>query len=91
MGIHSWSLRGRIGSLPVSGRPRTHRHEQNDASWLAANQIDWWKEDSCNTPGNHSTQPEQIADYAKMRNALNATGASEGAHAGCLRPVVVFR
>lgn len=52
-------------------RPAAEGHEQIDA-WTYSNwTVDYLKEDSCNAPRD---QPSALAQYGKMRDALNATG-----------------
>ena len=51
--------------------PGAQGHEQDDATFMAMNEIDWYKEDSCYAP---QDQPSSIAQYEVMRDALNKTG-----------------
>lgn len=59
------------GTATCVGRPGSQDHEAIDAQTYAAWGVDFLKEDSCNAPGDHQ---EAIAQYALMRDALNATG-----------------
>ena len=74
--IHSknlgFGLYGDKGSLDCAKNPGSLGHEAQDARFLARIKVDWWKEDSCYSPA--GTEADQIAAYAKMRDALNATG-----------------
>ena len=66
-----FGLYGDKGSLDCAKHPGSLGREAQDAAFLARHQIDWWKEDSCySDSGDHA---KAIADYAKMRDALNAT------------------
>lgn len=73
--VHSlglgFGLYGDKGQLDCAKHPGQLGHEVQDAKFLARIGVDWWKEDSCDSSGTHA---EQIAAYAKMRDALNATG-----------------
>ena len=51
--------------------PGSHGHVSQDAQWLADAGADYLKEDSCCGSQDHATA---FADYAQMRDALNATG-----------------
>ena len=51
--------------------PGSHGFEVQDAQWLVRAGADYLKEDSCCGDQDHSTA---FGDYAKMRDALNATG-----------------
>ena len=66
-----FGLYGDKGTLDCAKHPGQLGHEVQDANYLASLGIDWWKEDSCYSNG---TDSEQIAAYAKMRDALNNTG-----------------
>ena len=67
------------------------RHEIQDANWLAANEIDWWKEDSCDLPPNETGSVDAIEQYAKMRDALNATGMQSGKQTKKLREMLTLK
>ncbi|XP_065846502.1 probable alpha-galactosidase isoform X3 [Oscarella lobularis] len=73
--IHSKGLKFGVytdrGTKTCGGRPGTQDHEEIDAKTYAEWGVDYLKEDSCNAPGDHGSAFEQ---YAKMRDALNATG-----------------
>ena len=58
------------GSTTCMGRPGSDSHEQQDANTYASWGVDFLKEDSCGGT-EHGTVFEQ---YARMRDALNATG-----------------
>lgn len=54
-------------------------HEAQDAAWLGAHEIDWFKEDACYAPDRNLAnktegQREAIALYRKFGTALNASG-----------------
>jgi hypothetical protein len=71
--IHSLGLGygtyGDWGSKDCDGRPGQAGHEASDAAYFASIGVDWLKTDSCyGVPGG------SITHYAKMRDALNATG-----------------
>ena len=51
--------------------PGSHGHEREDVLWIAAAGATWLKVDSCCGSQVHA---EAFADYAKFRDALNATG-----------------
>lgn len=72
--VHSLGLKAGIytarGSLTCLGRPGSDSHEAQDAATFAAWGVDYLKEDSCGGT-THGTVWEQ---YARMRDALNATG-----------------
>lgn len=72
--IHSKGLKFGIytarGSRTCMGRPGSDMHEQLDADLWASWGVDYLKEDSCGGT-THGTMWEQ---YARMRDALNATG-----------------
>jgi hypothetical protein len=53
------------------GRAAAQGYEAKDAAFYAANGVDYVKEDSCNAPQDH---PTAFAQYAAMRDGLNATG-----------------
>ena len=59
------------GTKTCGGRPGSLGHEQLDASTFAAIGVDFLKEDSC-----YADDTPEVAwpQYAKMRDALNATG-----------------
>jgi alpha-galactosidase len=59
------------GTLTCGGRAGALGYETADAKFYARNGIDYVKEDSCNADADHQTAFHQ---YAKMRDALNATG-----------------
>jgi alpha-galactosidase len=73
--VHSlglgFGLYGDKGSEDCANNPGQLNHTTKDARFLARIGVDWWKEDSCHSSG---TNAEQIAAYAEMRDALNATG-----------------
>ena len=54
----------------------THGYERGDGRWLVAQGADYIKEDSCGGSQDHATA---FADYATMRDTLNATGAARSA------------
>jgi hypothetical protein len=58
------------GSLTCLGRPGSDGHEAQDAALWASWGVDYLKEDSCGGT-THGSMWEQ---YARMRDALNATG-----------------
>lgn len=66
-----FGLYGDKGTMDCAKNPGQQGHELQDAAFLARFEVDWFKEDSCYSGGSHA---EQIADYATMRDALNATG-----------------
>ena len=66
-----FGLYGDKGSKDCAKNPGQQGHVARDAAFLARHKIDFFKEDSCYSSGTHA---QQIADYAKMRDALNATG-----------------
>ena len=72
--VHSQGLKFGIytarGSLTCLGRPGSDGHEVQDAALWASWGVDYLKEDSCGGT-THGTMWEQ---YARMRDALNATG-----------------
>jgi hypothetical protein len=72
--VHSKGLKFGIytarGSLTCMGRPGSDGHEAQDAALWASWGVDYLKEDSCGGT-THGTMWEQ---YARMRDALNATG-----------------
>ena len=76
--VHSlklgFGLYGDKGTKDCASNPGSLGHEKQDASFLAAHDIDWWKEDSCFTPASRQSDEDQVADFAVMRDALNATG-----------------
>jgi alpha-galactosidase len=67
----SFGLYGDKGATDCAKNPGQLAHEVQDAKFFAKYKVDWYKEDSCYSGG---TEDEQIAAYAKMRDALNATG-----------------
>jgi alpha-galactosidase len=73
--VHSlglgFGLYGDKGDKDCAQDPGQLGHEAQDSAFFAKHKVDWFKEDSCNSGGNESVQ---IAAYAKMRDALNATG-----------------
>ena len=73
--VHSlnlgFGLYGDKGTLDCAKHPGSYGHEVQDANYLASIGVDWWKEDSCYSKG--TTHQEEINNYAKMRDALNAT------------------
>lgn len=73
--VHSKGLQFGIytdrGQQTCTGRPGSLGYEATDASTYAAWGVDYVKEDSCNATSNHS---QAFAEYARMRDALNATG-----------------
>jgi hypothetical protein len=63
---------GDKGDKDCAKNPGQLGHTKQDAKFLAKLGVDWWKEDSCySDSGDHATA---IAEYGKMRDALNATG-----------------
>jgi hypothetical protein len=66
-----FGLYGDRGTKDCSGRPGQQGYEQQDADFFASQKIDWFKMDSCYAPAD---EPSAVAQYAKMRDALNATG-----------------
>lgn len=59
------------GTNTCVGRPGSQGFEAIDAQTYASWGVDYLKEDSCNAPTDHATA---VAQYGKMRDALNATG-----------------
>jgi alpha-galactosidase len=59
------------GQKTCVGRPGSQDYETIDAKTYASWGVDYLKEDSCNATGDHNAS---FAQYAKMRDALNATG-----------------
>ena len=59
------------GTETCGGRPGSFGHEQLDASTFADMGVDFLKEDSCYA---QDTPEAAFPQYAKMRDALNATG-----------------
>jgi alpha-galactosidase len=59
------------GEYTCQQRPGSYGHEAQDAKTFASWGIDYVKEDSCFASPDHATA---FAEYAKMRDALNATG-----------------
>ena len=68
-----FGLYGDKGDKDCAKNPGQLGHEEQDAKWLAKHEVDWFKEDSCYSPQGESRE-DQIAAYAKMRDAINATG-----------------
>ncbi|CAK0870251.1 unnamed protein product, partial [Prorocentrum cordatum] len=72
--VHSKGLKFGIytdrGTSTCEGRPGSQGFEQVDARTYASWGVDLVKEDSCNAPTDHQ---EAFAQYALMRDALNAT------------------
>eukprot|EP00038_Savillea_parva_P028500 m.65428 g.65428 ORF g.65428 m.65428 type:complete len:474 (+) comp8291_c0_seq1:200-1621(+) len=56
---------------PVSGCEGTQGYEHQDGRWMVVQGADYIKEDSCGGSQDHATA---FADYARMRDVLNATG-----------------
>mmetsp|Transcript_20067 Transcript_20067/g.52115 ORF Transcript_20067/g.52115 Transcript_20067/m.52115 type:complete len:576 (+) Transcript_20067:146-1873(+) len=73
--VHSLGLKfglyGDRGTQDCAKNPGALGHEVADADFMAKHKVDWYKEDSCYAAGSEATA---IAEYAKMRDALNATG-----------------
>eukprot|EP00038_Savillea_parva_P017955 m.21952 g.21952 ORF g.21952 m.21952 type:complete len:584 (-) comp3945_c0_seq1:96-1847(-) len=73
--VHSLGLKfglyGDRGTSDCAKNPGALGHEVDDANFMAQHKVDWYKEDSCYASGDQATA---IAEYAKMRDALNATG-----------------
>lgn len=67
-----FGLYGDRGNLDCNKNPGQLGHEQADADFLAAHNIDWFKMDSCFDAGD---EPTAIKHYTEFRNALNNTGA----------------
>jgi len=67
-----FGLYGDRGNLDCNRNPGQLGHEQQDADFLAAHKIDWFKEDSCYDSGDEKIA---IAHYSAFRDALNNTGA----------------
>jgi len=61
------------GPITCGHRMGAQGNEAKDAAWYAAQGIDYVKEDSCAAPSDHQTA---YAQYAAMRDGLNATGRS---------------
>lgn len=59
------------GEFTCQRRPGSYGHEAQDAQTFAQWGIDYVKEDSCFASSDHATA---FAEYAKMRDGLNATG-----------------
>lgn len=59
------------GTATCVGRPGSQGFERQDAATFAAWGVDLLKEDSCSAPTDHNAS---LAQYALMRDALNATG-----------------
>ena len=66
-----FGLYGDKGALDCGRNPGQLGHEIQDAAFFAKHKVDWFKEDSCDSSG---SDDEQIAAYAKMRDALNSSG-----------------
>jgi len=66
-------LYGDRGSMDCAKNPGNLGHEAQDAAFYARMEIDWFKSDSCYASADHETA---FAQYAAMRDALNATGRS---------------
>ncbi|GHP02064.1 hypothetical protein PPROV_000082000 [Pycnococcus provasolii] len=60
------------GNATCAGRPGSRGFEGLDAATYASWGVDYLKEDSCWADSGH--QDVAFADYARMRDALNATG-----------------
>ena len=73
--IHSLGLKFGIytdrGNKTCAGRPGSFGYEEIDAKTYSDWNIDYVKEDSCNADGNELIA---FSEYAKMRDAINATG-----------------
>lgn len=66
------------GLMPTQEPKRcegSHGFEKEDAAWLVDAGADYLKEDSC---GGNQTHSVAFSDYAKMRDALNASAAAAG-------------
>jgi len=59
------------GTKTCDGRPGSLGYEKIDAATYASWGVDYLKEDSCYASGDHNVA---FAEYAAMRDALNATG-----------------
>jgi alpha-galactosidase len=74
--IHSKGLKFGLytdrGVLTCAKRPGSHGHEVIDAQTYANWGVDYLKEDSCYS--HYSDEDLAFEEYAKMRDALNATG-----------------
>ena len=66
-----FGLYGDRGTLDCARHPGAQGHEAQDGAWFGAHKIDWYKEDACYATGEQSTA---LAQYGKMRDALNASG-----------------
>lgn len=66
-----FGLYGDRGTQDCAKNPGQLGHEAQDAAFFASLEIDWFKSDSCYAAGD---APTAFAQYAKMRDALNATG-----------------
>jgi alpha-galactosidase len=75
--VHTYGFKFGIytdrGTKTCGGRPGAAGYETIDAQSFADWGMDLLKEDSCDASQDHQTA---FADYAKMRDALNATGAN---------------
>ena len=63
--------KGDRGTRDCAGNPGNQGHEAQDAAFLAAHKVDWYKSDSCFAPQDQATAFQQ---YALMRDELNKTG-----------------
>ena len=74
--VHSldmkFGLYGDRGEKDCAGNPGQQNYVEQDARFFAANKVDWYKEDSCDT--HDASHAAAIAQYAQMRDALNSTG-----------------
>eukprot|EP00035_Acanthoeca_spectabilis_P001073 m.77465 g.77465 ORF g.77465 m.77465 type:complete len:418 (+) comp10610_c0_seq2:54-1307(+) len=56
---------------PPIGCEGSQGYEKQDGAWIVSQGADYFKEDSCGGSQDHATA---FADYARMRDVLNATG-----------------
>ena len=72
--VHSYNLKFGVytdrGTTTCKTRPGSYGYEAIDAATYASWDVDYVKEDSCAASGNKTIS---YAEYAKMRDALNAT------------------
>ena len=66
-----FGLYGDRGTLDCAKHPGAQGHEAQDGKWLGEHKIDWYKEDACYATGDQATA---LAEYGKMRDALNSSG-----------------
>jgi len=62
------------GTKTCAGKPGARGFEALDAKTYADWGVDYLKEDSCNDDSGAKNHSEPFLEYAKMRDALNATG-----------------